>query len=240
MTIRIAMLSGPRNISTAMMRSWENRSDTEVVDEPFYANFLDATGFDHPGRAETLASQDTDAERVGRMLCGTPSGGSPVWYQKHMTHHLRAGLDRSWMQHVVPCFLIRQPDEMLASLHAKTPCPTLEDTGLPQQVELFDAAMANGVPPVIDARDVLERPRAMLSALCDVLGLPFEEAMLSWPAGPRDSDGAWAPYWYDSVWKSTGFQPWSPKSTSLPESMRQVLDECERCYDHLHQHRITV
>ena len=240
MTLRIAMFSGPRNISTAMMRSWENRSDTDVVDEPYYANFLETTGFDHPGRSETLASQSSDADQVGRALCGPSPNGSAVWYQKHMTHHLREGMDLGWMKSVLACFLIRQPDEMLASLHAKTPCPTVDDTGLPRQVQLFDQAMIDGVPPVIDAREVLERPREMLGALCDRIGIPFEDAMLSWPAGPRDTDGAWAPYWYDSVWKSTGFQPWAPRSIDLPASLRPVLEECERCYEHLHRHRITV
>ena len=240
MTLRIAMFSGPRNISTAMMRSWENRSDTDVVDEPYYANFLEATGFDHPGRTETLASQSSDADRIGRALCGPSPNGSAVWYQKHMTHHLREGMDLEWMKSVLPCFLIRQPDEMLASLHAKTPCPTVDDTGLPRQVQLFDQAMADDIPPVVDAREVLERPREMLGALCDRIGIPFEDAMLSWPAGARDTDGAWAPYWYDSVWKSTGFQPWTSRSIDLPASLRPVLEECERCYEHLHRHRITV
>ena len=236
--MRIAMWSGPRNISTAMMRSWEHRADTAVIDEPFYANYLTATGLNHPGREETLATQSADASVVADMLAGPIPGGADVWYQKHMAHHHRPGMSLGWTQSVVSCFLIRSPEDMLLSLHDKTPFPSLEDTGLPQQVELFDAVASDEIPPVLDARDVLEDPRSLLGALCDRLGLPFDEAMLSWPAGPRDSDGAWAPYWYDAVRASTAFKPWRPKAGAVPDELRAVLAECMACYEHLHQHRI--
>jgi hypothetical protein len=239
--MRIAMWSGPRNISTAMMRSWEHRSDTVVIDEPFYAHYLTATGLHHPGREEALAAQDTEAAVVADMLAGPAPDGADIWYQKHMAHHHLHGMPIEWMQSVVSCFLIRSPQEMLPSLHAKTPFPTLADTGLPQQVELFDAASASKeVPPVLDARDVLEHPRATLGAFCDRLGLPFDEAMLSWPSGPRESDGAWAPYWYDAVWASTGFKPWKPNRGSIPDAMQTLLAECNDCYDHLYQHRLRA
>lgn len=240
MTLRIAMWSGPRNISTAMMRSWENRSDTVVWDEPLYAHYLVATGCDHPGRAETLEAHDADADAVASALSGPVPGDASIWYQKHMAHHLLPGMDRGWMDHVEHCFLVREPTSMLASLHSKTPFPTLEDTGLPQQVGLFREVMSRRgeAPPVLDARDVLENPRDILKMLCKRLGLQFQEAMLSWPAGRRESDGAWAPYWYEAVEASTGFSSTFGEPVEFPVELEEMLEDCRACYEELHQHRL--
>lgn len=239
--LRIAMWSGPRNISTAMMRSWENRPDTVVIDEPFYAHYLAETGLDHPGRAKVLELHETDPGRIIRSLTGPVPGDPGIQYQKHMTHHMLPGLEREWMQSVINCFLIRDPEEMLASLHVRTPNPSLEDTGLPGQVALFDAMCASTgeIPLVLDARDVLSDPRGVLTAFCQGLGVPFDDCMLSWPPGPRDSDGAWSPWWYDAVEASTGFKPWKSMDEPMAPELLGLLEDCRELYARLHEHRLT-
>jgi hypothetical protein len=234
------MWSGPRNISTAMMRAFGNRPDTAVCDEPFYARYLQVTGAPHPGRAEVIASQDTDWRRVVAMLTGPVPDGKAIFYQKHMTHHLLPDIGRDWLDEVMNCFLIRDPQSVLASLDARYPNPTVRDTGLPQQREIFDFVMQRmgRAPPVIDAADVLANPRALLEKLCDRLRIPFTDRMLQWPAGPRDTDGVWAKHWYDSVWESTGFRPLRDGRVTLPARLAPILDRCQRHYDVLYSHRI--
>lgn len=240
--LRIAMWSGPRNISTALLRSWGNRPDAAVVDEPLYAHYLKATGLDHPGADEVIAADDPDWRRVVSRLTGPVPGGRSIWYQKQMAHHLLPEIDRGWLGQLANCFLIREPREMLTSLMKVLPEPRLEDTGLPQQSEIFELVRKDTgeVPPVIDARDVLEDPRGMLAALCDRLGVPFDEAMLSWPPGPRATDGVWAKYWYANVEKSTTFQPYAPKDEPVPDRLLGVLGRCEAHYAALHRHRLTA
>jgi len=238
--VRVAMWSGPRNISTALLRSWGNRPDTTVVDEPLYAYYLKRTGLDHPGAEEVIARHESDWKRVVDWLTGPVPEGKAVWYQKHMAHHLLPEVDRSWLDRVTNTFLIREPSEMITSLVKVLPNPRLEDTGLPQQAEIFEQVRGatGSTPPVIDARDVLENPRALLERLCERLGLPFDEAMLSWPPGLRPTDGVWAKYWYANVEKSTGFQPYTPKNEPVPKRLESVLDACETLYQRLYEHRL--
>lgn len=240
--IRIAMWSGPRNISTALMRSWGSRPDTAVCDEPFYARYLLATGADHPGRDAILAAHETDERRIIASLTGDPPGGKRIYYQKHMAHHLLPDDDMSWTAGLVNCFLIREPAEMITSYIKVIPNPTPEDLGLPRLVEMFDAESARlGRPaPVVDARDILESPRGALSELCSRIGVSFDEAMLRWAPGPRDTDGAWAPHWYAGVYASTGFAPYTPKDESPPERLSSTLAKCRELYERLHTHRITA
>ena len=236
------MWSGPRNISTAMMRAWENRCDTVVIDEPLYAHYLSETGLDHPGAAEIIRHDETDWQRVvDRLLAPLPSGVS-IFYQKHMAHHLLPGIDRAWLGEMTNCFLIREPREMLTSLIKVIPEPRLEDTGLPQQVEIFEMVrdQTGAAPPVLDSRDVLENPEGMLRALCASVGVPFDPNMLHWPPGPRESDGVWARHWYASVWRSTGFGPYRPKTEEVPGDMHALLKECEEHYKRLYDHRIHI
>ena len=237
--LRIAMWSGPRNISTAMLRAWGNRADTFVVDEPLYANYLLEHGHDHPGREEILNHHDSDLDRVTKLLTEGAPQNRPIFYQKHMAHHLLPG-DRAWVTRLSNVFLIREPAEMLTSLIRILPRPTLADTGLPQQRELFDleCERLGAAPAVIDSADVLQNPRAGLSSLCHSLGADFDEAMLSWRPGRRDTDGIWAPHWYGAVEKSTGFAPYRPKNEPVPDSLLDILEECQRHYDHLAAHRL--
>ncbi len=238
--LRIAMWSGPRNISTAMLRAWGNRDDTFVCDEPLYANYLLDHGHDHPGREDILTHHDSDLERVTKWLTEDAPEDRPIFYQKHMAHHLLPG-DRSWVTRLTNVFLIRDPAEMVTSLIRILAQPTLADTGLPQQRELFDLERERlGAPPaVIDSADVLRNPRAGLESLCRVVGAEFDEAMLRWPPGRRDTDGIWAPHWYGAVEKSTGFAPYRPKNEPVPDFLNDVLDECQRHYDHLAAHRLV-
>jgi hypothetical protein len=240
--VRIAMWSGPRNISTALMRSWESRGDTAVWDEPLYAHYLRETGVDHPGRDEVVARHEGDWREVVARLLGPVPGGKPIFYQKQMAHHLLPDVDREWLDQVRNGFLIRDPREMLISLARVTPRPTVEDTGLPQQWEIFErvAARRGSPPPVIDARDVLETPDRVLPLLCEALGVPFQSAMLSWKPGPRPTDGVWAKHWYAAVEASRGFQPYVPRTDPLPEELAGVHAECEDIYRRLHAHRLTA
>lgn len=204
---RIAMWSGPRNISTAMMRAFENRPDCAVADEPFYAAYLAATGLDHPARDEVLASQPQDWRVVARALIDDEP--APVFYQKHMCQHLLAGMDLAFTEQFTNCFLIRDPRQIIASYARVRPEFTLEELGFPQQLDLFERERQRlgEAPPVLEAALTLSDPPGVLGRLCERVGIPFDPSMLSWPAGPRESDGVWAPHWYASVWKSTGFRP---------------------------------
>lgn len=241
--VRIAMWSGPRNISTAMMRSWENRDDTSVWDEPLYAYYLHASGVDHPGAADVMAAGNIDAAEVTEAMCGPVPGGNAVYFLKLMTHHLLDEVDRGWLARVANCFLIRDPREVIASYIRTRPTVTVEDVGVPQQAAIFDAVCALGgdtPPPVLDARDVLENPRAMLERLCEAIGVSFSERMLSWPAGARESDGVWAPYWYDAVTASTGFAPYVSKTHLLPAALEPLAASCAEDYERLYAVRLTV
>ena len=227
---RIAMWSGPRTVSTALMRSWENRADTVVTDEPLYAYYLAATGIDHPGRDEILASMPAGWRTVltGLTSASLPDGAS-IWYQKHMTHHLLPEVDRAALDGLSHAFLIRDPRQLLASYARVRGEPALADLGLAQQAEIF-AAFGG---PVIDSADILRSPRAALEALCAELGVPFDPAMLAWPAGPRVSDGVWAPYWYDSVLASTGFGPYREPSADLPARLEPLAAASRPYYEEL-------
>jgi Sulfotransferase domain len=240
--VRIAMWSGPRNISTAMMRSFGNRPDTVVVDEPLYAAYLRATGLDHPGREEILASQDGDWRSVTAALVGPVPGSRPVFYQKHMTHHLLPETGRGWLGGVTNTFLVRDPAEVVASYARVRGDPTLEDLGFPQQMEIFRAcADLTGLAPiVVDAADVLADPRGLLTVLCERLGIGFDDAMLSWPAGPRPTDGVWATHWYASVERSTGFGSASTTRPEVPQRLLGLLERCRPYYDELRGRRITA
>jgi hypothetical protein len=234
--IRIAMWSGPRTVSTALMRSWENRPDTVVADEPLYAFYLGRTGLDHPGRTAVIASQPTDWRVVLAQLTSAPlPGGTVISYAKHMTHHLLPEVDRAALAPLRHAHLIRDPRELLASYARVRTEPTLADLGIGQQAEIFETFGG----PVVDSRDLLADPEGILRALCRALNVPFDARMLSWPAGPRDSDGVWAPYWYDSVHASTGFAAYRPPAGPLPARLEPLAERCLPYFSRLHEYRIS-
>ena len=229
--MRIACWSGPRNISTALMRAFASRADCAVVDEPLYAAYLADTGKLHPGRDAILASQDQDWRRVSRWLVSEPPDGKAHWYQKHMAHHLLPDRLEPWLDALVHVFLVRDPAEMLSSLLAVWPEAELEDTGLPQQVGLFERLGATS--PVIDGRAVMDAPESTLRELCAAIELPWDPAMLTWDPGPRPEDGIWAEHWYAGVHRSTGFEPWRPRDIQIPDGKRHLLDACSELYQRL-------
>jgi len=229
-TQRICLWSGPRNISTALMYAFGQRSDTEIIDEPLYAHYLHVSGAMHPGHEEVMASMQTDWTEVIRDVILGPCA-KPVLFMKQMAHHL-VDVDRTFMRKTVNILLIRDPKEMLPSLTKVIGIPSLKDTGLKTQAQLYTELQEIGQsPPILDARELLLSPKDVLSKLCVRLGLPFEESMLSWEQGGHASDGVWAPYWYENVHRSEGFVPYQPKEEPFPKVLEGVLSECLPYYE---------
>ena len=237
---RIAMWSGPRNLSTAMMRAFSSRPDCAVSDEPFYAAYLAATGIIHPMNTEVLASQSQDPHQVAADMLGPVSSGKPIWYQKHMAHHMMEGFPLDWMDGVTNVFLLRSPERVLASYAQKREDVSLRDIGFAEQAALFDrvADRTGQAPVVVDSEDVRRDPRGTLSALCAAIDLPFIEAMLSWPKGQHPSDGVWAPHWYGAIFDSTGFAPPDEKTVALPDHLRAIADQARPFYERMAAHKI--
>lgn len=234
MTKRIAMWSGPRNISTAMMRAWENRPDCVVVDEPFYAYYLHATGINHPVAAEVIASQSTDWRAVAAELSAGPCAAD-LYYQKHMTHHMLPEVDLDWTRDLRHCFLIRHPKYVVNSYIRKRETVTVDDIGMQRQLQLYDeiSDISGQSIPVIDAGKFLQNPAATLQLLCARFEIPFYNEMLQWPAGRRDSDGVWASHWYQKVESTTSFESLNEAVIELEEEHLQVVLESEPYYQKL-------
>ena len=234
------MWSGPRNISTAMMRSWESRTDTFVIDEPYYAYYLTQTDLDHPGREDVIRDGELDSEKISYGLVNDTKGNCSIYYQKHITHHLLDSIDREWMKSVTNCFLIRDPKDMIISYSKVHPDLNMHLLGLEEQKEIFEyvSNMTGEVPPIIDSKDVLINPRKVLGKFCDRLGVIFSEEMLSWPTGARDTDGNWGKYWYKNVMNSTGFNDYKPKTEDVPIKYQELYEECLSLYKNLHDLRL--
>jgi hypothetical protein len=221
------------------MYSFAQRADTRVVDEPLYAHYLRVTGIEHPDREAILAAQDQDGDRVVRELV-LGEWDRPLVFFKMMAHHL-VQLDRGFLRQVTNVLLLRDPREMLVSLSKVIPQPELSDTGLPEQAQVFESlSVAGPPPPVLDSREVLLDPRGVLADLCERIGVGFDEAMLSWRAGPRDEDGVWAPHWYAQVHRSTGFEPWRARTEPLPEELEPLYAQCMPIYERLMEHALRA
>lgn len=231
---RVSVWSGPRNISTALMYSFAQRSDTRVIDEPYYGYYLvnSPARTYHPGAEETIASMENDADVVTAQIMG--EWDRPVLFLKNMTHHL-VGLDWSFTEAFSNVILVRDPVDMLPSYAKEVETPSLHDTGYDTLVQLVDFLTERGhsPPPVLDSKEVLTNPEAILSTLCSQIGIEFDSAMLSWEAGARPEDGVWSKYWYASVHKSTGFHKYRPKNDPFPEHLKPLLDECMPYYERL-------
>jgi Sulfotransferase domain len=238
MTI-LAMWSGPRNISTAMMYSFGNRADCVAWDEPFYAFSLVNHGNDHPMRSEIIAANESDWSRLVERC--TTEQAKPLFYQKHMTHHMLDGQDRAWILNLTNAFLIRDPARVLASYTRKWADVDLRAIGFVEQSEIFDlvAQKLGHAPPVIDADDVLADPRRVLTRLCQACGIEFDEAMLRWPPGPKAFDGNWAPHWYNAVWASTGFSKPQSKALELPDHLQKIADAARPYYEKMQRFRLA-
>ena len=236
---RIILWSGPRSVSTALMYAFDQRSDTQVIDEPLYAYYLHATNAQHPGRQEILEAMDKDGTAVLKRLVRDPCD-SPVLFVKNMAHHL-CDLDRDILTEAKSVFLIRDPKELILSLVHQIPRPTLADTAIKDQYSIYRFLEEAGQqPPVVDSRELLLNPPLVLGQLCRKLALEPDDSMLSWPAGPIPEDGIWAPHWYHNVHKSTGFLPYRPKNKPVPRSLRPLLADCEPYYQYLYDRAIKV
>ena len=231
----IAMWSGPRNLSTAMMYAFASRGDCAVVDEPFYAAYLNATGIDHPMKAAVIAAQDNDPAAVGRALLGPIPQGQSLFYQKHMTLHMIPSFDRGFMRGLTNVFLIRHPARVVASYAQKRQAPTLADIGFVQQAELFDqvADWLGHAPLVIDSGDIRAAPEKALAALCDGLGIAYTPRMLHWPQGAKPYDGVWAPHWYGAVHASSGFADPEGPLPELSGHFAELAAQAMPCYSRL-------
>ena len=224
------------------MRAWENRPDTYVCDEPFYAHYLLNTEVDHPGKEEVIADQENDWRKVAAWLTGPVPGNKAVFYQKHMAHHFLKGMDDDWLDQLVHVFLIRHPKDMLISLSKVLKEPCLRDTGLAHQWDLFQIIRrrTGKTPMVIESESILKNPRAALSMLCESLDVPFYDSMRSWPSGPRDTDGIWAKWWYANVLQSTGFNPYKPSTATLPDELKPLYAECNQYFERLKEHSLAI
>ncbi len=231
---RIAMWSGPRNISTAIMRSFENRSDTYVTDEPFYAYFLKKTGYQHPGRDEIIQSQNSKWEEITNWLTSDIPGDKSVWYQKHMAHHLLDEDDIRWIKALKNCFLIRHPKDVILSFTNKFILTDTKQLGYPQQKKLWDwlSRETDFKPLIIEAQEITKNPKEELQKLCGNLNIEFYDSMLSWEKGKRDSDGIWAKHWYKSVENSTEFLPLSQSRKDIPYQWKIIYKECLNIYEY--------
>lgn len=238
----IAMWSGPRNISTAMMYSFASRRDCTVWDEPFYAHYLSTTGIRHPVDDEVIAAGETDYATVVKRCLAKPDTSRPVFYQKHMTHHMLPGQNWRWCLDVSNIFLIRAPERVLASYAAKREDVSLSDIGFERQLELFSmvADHLGRAPSVVDCDDILSNPQISLECLCKAIGIVFDPAMLSWPAGPKPYDGVWAEHWYNAVWNSTGFADPKTGYPPLEENLARIADQARPIYDRLRPYRLTA
>ena len=239
--IKIAMWSGPRSISTALMRSFENRPDTFVTDEPFYAHYLHKTGIDHPFREEVMADGNTDWNSIADEITGPVPDGKTIWYQKHMAQHNLHGCDMKWVKKLTNCILIRHPREVMLSYLIKYEIKSIFQLGYPQQIDLFKLLRDMDTQTIIlDAEDVLKNPEVALKLVCAKLSIPFFIEMLNWPAGRRKSDGIWGRHWYSSVEASTEFHPYAEKKGDLPSKYQGIYTACLESYQQLYSHRVPL
>ena len=237
---RIAMWSGPRNISTAMMRSFENREDTLVIDEPFYAYYLNKTGLNHPLREEVLASQSINWDEIVSQLNGEIPKEKTIFYQKHMVHHILSFDKIGWVKNFKNCLLIRHPKQVIVSYSKKSKINSINDLGFVQQVELFEEIknLTGSYPAVIDAKDILLDPKLYLSKLCNYFDISFLEEMLSWPIGQRTSDGIWGSHWYKNVINSNGFIPYKEPEESIHQDDMQFYQDSIEHYNYLSSYKL--
>jgi len=239
--MRLAVWSGPRNLSTAMMYCFGLRPDFAAVDEPFYAAYLAASGMQHPMQDAILASQKTNPNDVVSALLDTIPDGKQYFYQKHMTHHILPDFPTDWLEEVEHVFLIRHPARVLQSYSKKREKPTLIDIGFIQQLDLFQKVTALGKHPiVVDASDIKSNPEGIIKAICNEVGIPFDPDMLSWSKGPKKFDGVWAAHWYNAVHESTGFAPDEGPVPNVGAEYAEVLQAAMKVYDTLAAHKLTV
>jgi len=239
---RIGMWASPRCLSTVLLRSWSNRPDTFVQDEPLYPHYLLVSGRQDPGREAVLNHYETDwVKIVEQLIHGEIPNSKLIYYQKFMVYRLLPHIDMDWISGLTNCFLIREPRQMLLSYLKLWPNPTVETLGILRLHQLFYTVRdrLGTIPPVIDAHDLQNNPRHTLSLLCEAIGVEFTEEMLHWPKR-NPTDDIWSQYqWYDTVRNSTEFKPYIPKTDRIPEQFSDLLVQCNEVYQDLYQYRLT-
>ncbi len=236
------MWSGPRNISSALMRSFENRSDCFVSDEPFYSYFLAKTKLKHPLYQEIIQSGFTDYNQIIKYITGPIPSSKKIWYQKHMAHHILEGNNMKWVKHMKNCLLIRHPSDVILSYLQKNKLENIEQLGYLQLIQIYKILTEelNIHPIIIDAEDLLSKPEDMLNLLCKNLGIKFDKKMLSWSVGIRKTDGVWSKHWYKNVEASNGFNPFNKTDRKIPVKYRIINDKCMELYNFLYERRMIV
>ena len=242
MSNSIAMWSGPRNISTALMRSFENRSDCFVSDEPFYSYFLHKTGLKHPLRDKIIKSGLVDYNKIIKYIIGPTPSSKKIWYQKHMAHHILQGVDIDWIKNMRNCLLIRHPGDVILSYSKKNEINSIQQLGYLQQINIYEILSQDieTTPIIVDAQDLLQEPKKMLIKICENLRIKFDKKMLSWPSGSRKTDGIWGKYWYKQVEASVGFKPYVKTNRIVPSKYQVIYHKCMEYYDFLYQNRIIL
>jgi len=238
----IAMWSGPRNVSTALMRSFENRSDCFVSDEPFYSYFLHRTGLKHPLSDEIIKTGLIDYDEIIKYITGPIPLSKKIWYQKHMAHHIVEGVNMNWIKSMKNCLLIRHPNDVISSYSKKFEINNIRQLGYLQQIEIYKmlTTQIGSSPIIIDAKDLLSEPKKMLIEVCKNLRIKFDDKMLSWPQGVRTTDGVWGKHWYKQVQISTGFKPYIKTDRIIPDKYQDLYKQCMKYYDFLYQNRIIL
>ena len=236
------MWSGPRNLSTALMRSFENRSDCFVSDEPFYPFFLYKTGIKHPLRDKIIQSGETNYNKIVRYITGPIPHSNKVWYQKHMAHHILLDSNMDWIKKMKNCLLIRHPSDVILSYTKKSEIKNIEQLGYPQQVNIYKMLTkeTQSIPIIIDARDLLINPEGMLRQICKKIKIDFDLKMLSWPSGTRETDGVWGQYWYKQVEASSSFKPFIETEKNISSKYMPIYNECMEYYNFLYKKRISL
>jgi len=239
--MNIFMWSGPRNISTALMRSFENREDTHVWDEPFYSYYLNKTKKNHPLRNEIINKYPYDEKEIIKLISLPPPNNKRIYYQKHMTHHILKETSINWICSGVNCFLIRNPAEVINSYIQKNNLYDSADIGFPNQLKIFEKVKSlNKELVIINAKDLLEFPKKIIKKLCFKLNIPFEEKMLNWPKGSRETDGIWSSIWYEKVINSTCFETYKKKNINLPKKFHKIYEECLSAYNIMNSYKISI
>ena len=234
------MWSGPRNISTALMRAFENRNDTYVWDEPFYAYYLFKTNINHPLKKEIIKKYDINEKIIIKKILQNPPKNKDVFYQKHMTHHILEETNIDWIKQGINCFLLRKPSKVISSYIKKQKLLNSEEIGFPKQLKIFNMLhSANKKIIVINADNLLKSPKETLVKLCNLIDIPYSDKMIKWKKGHRDTDGLWSKVWYNSVINSTSFKKNIKKNNIfIPKEYKKILDECNEIYYYINKFKI--
>ena len=239
----IAMWSGPRNLSTALMYSFENRGDTKIEDEPFYGYFLSNNQIMHPDRDVIINIMETDKYKLISYLSDIENlQNERIWYQKQMTHHINITDDISWIKHITNCFLIRDPMDVIISYKKIYSEVSMNLIGLEQQNKIFDYVLnnINDKPLVIDAHDLRNDPENILKKACQKLNIKFTKKMIQWTAGPKKNEGVWGEYWYQNVWNTTSFiKEKNSQNKRVKPNIKNLYEQAKIFYDKLYHYKIN-